>query len=264
MQIRYKPTERVELKRGSAQYNMPRFGGKKGHPDYMVRNLIDKRDPRELIIYNYYRPTPGVFTSTISFSGGGASHTFHMPSSINIKFGAKWGEENIPPTIEERGGVGGVAREEAKIASEKAKGGVRAAAGGRSHKAEMAKSGKAFNPYKEYIFEEMQFRQFQFTFTISPANAGEENDIINGIKALAKAMHPAAVAGTKYLKAPDTFDISVNPGDYLVTPKKCALIDLDATYNGDGPWATFKSGNPILYKVSFTFQEVDMLTEGDI
>lgn len=267
MQIRYKPIENVELKRGSAQYNMPTFGGQRKHPDYMIRKLIDKKDPGEKKIFKLYRPTPGVFTDTITFEGTTSAAVFHMPSSIAMKFGAKWGEENIPPTFEERGGAGSVVKEEGRDVGRKVKGGVSGAVGGRSHKAEMAKSGKAYNPYKEYIFEEMQFRQFQFQFTISPTNAQIEKDTLEYIRTLTADMHPSLEDGgvSKYLNAPGTFKIILSNGSYLVEPKDCALSNFEVTYNGDGPWATFKhSGNPILYKLSFTFQEVNMLTKEDL
>ena len=136
-----------------------------------------------------------------------------------------------------------------------------------------AVTGLAVNPREEQLFQGVQTRTFDFTFSLAPRNQEEAVVISNMIREFRKYSHPSTRRGKFFLTLPAEFDIRY----YKITPNgvalenvflnrigRCALTNINVDYTPNGINATFEDGSPVRTSVTMTFSEYRPLTREDI
>lgn len=128
-------------------------------------------------------------------------------------------------------------------------------------------TGTSLNPFKECIFESVDFRSFSFTYTFMPESEAESLEVQNIIKLLKFHMHPEMSEGKLFFVYPSEFQLAYyhrgkeNSSFFKFAP--CILSDLDVTY-GDRVLSTFENGHSTEIIVKMTFHETEILTKESI
>ena len=128
-------------------------------------------------------------------------------------------------------------------------------------------SGTALNPFKEVVFESVDFRTFNFKYKFFPKNAAESDAVQNIITLFKIHMHPELSAGRLFFIAPSEFQITYYfnsaPNRYFHKFRPCALESMDVSYGGD-QFTAFKNGNPTEINMTLVFRELEILTRASI
>lgn len=140
-----------------------------------------------------------------------------------------------------------------------------------------AVTGQAINPFREVLFESMNFRQFQFTYKFMASSKKEAEDVEEIIKIFKYYMHPGLSANKFFLEYPGEFHIRyhwVRPnqllqegkdasGKFIHNFKPCFLEDVEVLYGGDQV-SFFPDGKPTEINLKLTFRENEILTQESI
>lgn len=130
----------------------------------------------------------------------------------------------------------------------------------------------ALNPFKEVLFESVDFRSFSFKYKFMPKNKKEADQVFKIIEKFKFHMHPELSANKLFFIYPSEFQISYHFGTetndktnngYFHKFKPCVLESMDVTYGGD-QFSSFRDGNPTEINVSLTFRETEILTKTQI
>ena len=128
-------------------------------------------------------------------------------------------------------------------------------------------SGTALNPFKEVVFESVDFRTFNFKYKFFPKNAGESQAVQNIITLFKIHMHPELSAGRLFFIAPSEFQITYYfnsaPNRYFHKFRPCALESMDVSYGAD-QFTAFRNGNPTEIHMTLAFRELEILTRASI
>ena len=130
--------------------------------------------------------------------------------------------------------------------------------------------GQAMNPYMEVIFNSMDMRSFTYSFTFSPKNAQERDDVQDIIKLFRFHMAPELKgAQHRFLTLPSTFDIHymyqhsknyASENNFYSKIATCVLTGVDVDYTPNGV-KSFQDGSPTQINMSLSFSETEMLTK---
>lgn len=127
-----------------------------------------------------------------------------------------------------------------------------------------ASSATALNPFKEVVFESVDFRSFAFKYKFFPKNKRESEDVFNIIALFKEHMHPELSTGKMFFIYPSEFQITYyygsNENTYFHRFRPCALESMDVTYGGE-QFSSFKDGAPTEINVSLTFRELEIITK---
>lgn len=130
----------------------------------------------------------------------------------------------------------------------------------------------ALNPFKEVLFEAIDFRAFTFKYKFMPKNKKEADDVYKIIEIFKFHMHPELSANKLFFIYPSEFQISYHfynkvnnkdGGGYFHKFKPCVLETMDVTYGGD-QFSTFVDGKPTEINMALTFRETEILTKAQI
>lgn len=123
------------------------------------------------------------------------------------------------------------------------------------------------NPFKEVLFEAIDFRSFNFKYRFLPKNKEEAiavNEIITRFKF---HMHPEISTNKLFFIYPSEFEISYffknKENIYFHKIKPCVLESMDVSYGGD-QFSSFVDGKPTEVNMSLTFRETEILTKQQI
>lgn len=130
-----------------------------------------------------------------------------------------------------------------------------------------ASTGTALNPFKEVIFEAVDFRTFAFKYRFFPRSRSESDDVKRIIDLFKFHMHPELSTGKLFFIYPSEFQITYYFGSsengYFHKFRPCVLQNMEVTYGGE-QFSTFDDGHPTEVNVSLTFQETEILTRNMI
>lgn len=130
----------------------------------------------------------------------------------------------------------------------------------------------ALNPFKEVLFEAIDFRAFSFKYKFMPKTEKEAKDVFDIIERFKFHMHPELSANKLFFVYPSEFQITYyynntennkDRGGYFHKFKRCALETMDVTYGGE-QFSTFKDGKPTEINMTLTFRETEILTKQQI
>lgn len=120
------------------------------------------------------------------------------------------------------------------------------------------------NPFKEVIFESINYRHFAFKYTFLPRNETEVNNVQNIINLFKFHMHPELSAGGLFYVYPSEFEMVYYykgaENTYVNKISTCVLTDMKVQYGGDY-FSTFESGAPAEISISLKFKELELLTK---
>jgi hypothetical protein len=127
-----------------------------------------------------------------------------------------------------------------------------------------AASGTSLNPFKETVFESVDFRSFAFKYKFYPKNKIESDAVYNIINTFKFHMHPEMSDGKFFFIYPSEFDITYYFGSeengYFHKFATCALESMDVSYGGE-QFSSFRDGSPTEINMSLTFRELEILTK---
>jgi len=133
-------------------------------------------------------------------------------------------------------------------------------------------TGLAINPRQQQIFQGVNTRGFDFTFSFAPKNQKEAVEVSKIIRAFRKKAHPSLNNKT-FLNVPDEFEIRyykvfnngvVAENLFLNKIGRCALTAVNVDYTPNGINATFPDGSPVRTSLTMQFTELRPLTREDI
>lgn len=130
----------------------------------------------------------------------------------------------------------------------------------------------ALNPFKEVLFESIDFRSFVFKYKFMPRSRQEAEAVYNIIEKFKFHMHPELSANKLFYIYPSEFQITYHfingtnnkdSGGYFHKFKPCALESMDVNYGGE-QFSSFVDGRPTEINLSLTFRETEILTKQQI
>ena len=128
-------------------------------------------------------------------------------------------------------------------------------------------SGTALNPFRETVFESVDFRTFAFKYKFYPKNKTESEAVYNIINTFKFHMHPEMSDGKLFFIYPSEFNITYYFGNeknpYFHKFTTCVLESMDVTYGGE-QFSSFRNGSPTEINMSLTFRELEVLTKSMI
>jgi len=125
----------------------------------------------------------------------------------------------------------------------------------------------SLNPFKEVIFEAVDFRAFNFKYRFFPKSRQEANNVEKIIKLFKFHMHPDLSTNKLFFIYPSEFEIAYffesNENTYFHKIKPCVLESMDVSYGGE-QFSSFKDGKPTEVNMTLTFRETEILTKKQI
>lgn len=130
----------------------------------------------------------------------------------------------------------------------------------------------ALNPFKEVLFEAIDFRAFNFKYKFMPKSRQEAESVYNIIEKFKFHMHPELSANKLFFIYPSEFQITYhfanNPNNkdgngYFHKFKPCVLENMEISYGGD-QFSSFIDGKPTEINLTLTFRETEILTKQQI
>ena len=129
------------------------------------------------------------------------------------------------------------------------------------------------NPYKEQTFQGVDFRSFDFTFTLrarSQSDVDVIQQIIRTFRANSKPTFEKGTGGAVFAY-PMEFRIefltiedgSYETNEYLPEIKYCVCTGVNTNFSGSG-WRSFEGGAPVDVSLQLTFQETEIITGEDV
>jgi hypothetical protein len=132
--------------------------------------------------------------------------------------------------------------------------------------------GFAINPQLQMIYRGLDFRQFQLSFTFTPASKQEADDTNKIIASFKYHFSPdlvkiANATNGMFFIPPSIFNVQFmfGPKENLYLPRygDCVLKDIDVNYAPNG-FAAHNDGSPIQTQLTLTFQEIEIVTKEKI
>ena len=125
----------------------------------------------------------------------------------------------------------------------------------------------SLNPFKEVIFEAVDFRAFNFKYRFFPKSRQEADNVEKIIKLFKFHMHPDLSSNKLFFIYPSEFEIAYffesNENTYFHKIKPCVLESMDVTYGGE-QFSSFRDGKPTEINMTLTFRETEILTKKQI
>lgn len=127
-----------------------------------------------------------------------------------------------------------------------------------------ASSKTSLNPFKEVVFESVDFRAFSFKYKFLPKNAQESQAVYDIIRLFKFHMHPEMSAGKLFFIYPSEFQITYHfmngENSYFHKMAPCALESMEVSYGGE-QFTSFDDGSPTEINMTLTFRELEILTK---
>ena len=133
----------------------------------------------------------------------------------------------------------------------------------------MNKLGYAFNPQEQQIFESIDFRKYEMTFTFTPISEKEANTVKEIIKTFRKHAAPTVVNKLSgfFFNPPSVFDVSFfyngQPNYNLNAIRRSVIEDIQVDYAPNG-WAAFRNGAPVQTTMTISFLETELVDRASI
>jgi len=145
--------------------------------------------------------------------------------------------------------------------------------GGKAEDIVGAAAGIKINPFREALFESIDYRTFNFKYRFFPKSKKETENIKNIVDTFKIHMHPDLSDNNLFFIYPSEFEIVyyyVDPktgrnkeNPYLYRIGNCALTDMAVEYGGD-TFSTFDNGAPTQVNLTLTFRELEQLTKREM
>ncbi len=133
--------------------------------------------------------------------------------------------------------------------------------------------GQAFNPQLQVLFQQVNFRSFQFDFLFTPYSKEETETVKKIIKSFKFAAAPKIKKGSfgfaesLFVDVPYPFEIEFlykgKANEYVHKIGRSVLENISVDYGPNG-WATFNDGSPVQIRMSLQFTETVIVDKNRI
>ena len=122
----------------------------------------------------------------------------------------------------------------------------------------------ATNPFREVLFEAINYRSFNFSYTFLPKSIKEVYNIKQIIDLFKFHMHPELSKDGLFYVYPSQFDIQYyfqgKENNFLHKISTCVLTNMQVDY-GNEYFSSFRGGEPTEIRMKLTFQETELMTK---
>ena len=186
--------------------------------------------------------------------------SLYMPDSLSFQYVADYNEETtIMNAASSLPGILG-----------KVPGFVQSVMDNPAAKLALNKMGYAFNPQSQVLFQGIDFRTFEMSFTFSPKSSREAEQVQKIIKLFRSYAAPTIVTGAAgfFYTPPGVFNLSfrkdgrVNPNINKLTD--CVLQNVTVNYAPNGFWSSYKDGQPTQTTMDLSFKETVLVDRAKI
>ncbi len=129
------------------------------------------------------------------------------------------------------------------------------------------------NPFKEQTFQGVEFRSFDFSFTLRARSQSDViviQDIIRSFRTHSKPTFEAGTNGAVFAYPKEfriefltIFENSYETNSNLPEIKYCVCTSVNTNFTGTG-WRSFEGGAPVDISLQLTFQETEIITGEDV
>ena len=185
--------------------------------------------------------------------------SLYMPDTVSFQYVSDFGEVSIADAASALPGIlGKVPGFLQSVLSDNAAG-----------KLALNKLGYAFNPQSQVLFQGIDFRTFEMSFTFSPKSAREAQQVQKIIKLFRTYAAPTIVTGAAgfFYTPPGVFNLSfrkdgkINPNINKLTD--CVLLSVNVNYAPNG-WSSYKDGQPVQTTMDLSFKETVLVDRAKI
>jgi hypothetical protein len=131
-----------------------------------------------------------------------------------------------------------------------------------------ASSGKVTNPYKTFLFRGVNFRTFNFKFSLVPFSESDCNLIDKIVSKFREHSYPDFGGDKMFFTYPDECQITYmwesNTNKWLNNFKRAVCSGINVNFAPLGQWAALRNGFPYMIELQTTWTEVEIITKGDI
>ena len=174
--------------------------------------------------------------------------SLYMPDTMSFQYVSIFGEVSIMEAASALPGIG------------KIPGIIQSVMDNPAAKLALNKMGYAFNPQSQVLFQGIDFRTFEMSFTFSPKSAREAQQVQKIIKLFRSYAAPTIVTGAAgfFYTPPGVFNLSfrkdgaINPNINKLTD--CVLTNVNVNYAPNG-WSSYKDGQPVQTTMDLSFKE---------
>ena len=127
-------------------------------------------------------------------------------------------------------------------------------------------TGQVLNPNMELLFEGVNLRTFNFSFSFTPRDRSESSQVRNIIRLLKtrmaakKTANNAGAGSGIFISSPDVFDLRFmsggRPHPFLYAMKTMALKSMRVNYADGTPYMTYEDATPVKMRMDLQFQEL--------
>lgn len=133
----------------------------------------------------------------------------------------------------------------------------------------IAPTGIAANPFQFMMYQRPAYKEYQFSWILTPSSENESsklNTIINKLKYAALPSQNSFAGGIgsqgALLSYPSTVQISFNPDKYLFKLKPCAITSVIVDYTAAGVPSFFKNTHaPTFVSLTLNLKEIQLQTK---
>jgi hypothetical protein len=133
------------------------------------------------------------------------------------------------------------------------------------------KAGMTLNPYLTQLFRNVDLRNFQFTFRLTPFSERDCDTILEIIKIFRRWSLPSGPAGgasSIYMNYPGEVEIQYQwqggENVYLHRFKRSVITELTIDYTGAGMWTMLRNGFPTETVITMTLGEIEIVVREDV
>lgn len=193
--------------------------------------------------------------------------TLHVQDSPSAKYGIKYADGDIGTLLSVISREGSLSSQSPETVGALLAAGINTFGKEGMRTAMNKATGQTLNPFKEVLFESVNYRQFRFDYTFMPKSKQESDAVQNIIKTFKVHMHPELSANSFFYINPSEFSIAYyfrnKENNYINKIATCVLTDMDVVYGG-AQFSTFDDGAPVEINVTLHFQELAPLTRESI
>lgn len=204
-----------------------------------------------------------------------------IPEDIEVSYSAEWSGKNLTPIeygvreIVEGGGSEPSYAKAGYIFGSSTIGGIAALVGGSSlvntFTGALGGAGIIINPYKQVMYDSPRFREFLFSWTLSPKSEKEMEEIQEIIWVLKRSMHPKAIGEDKIKESyfwgyPDyvevkfiTDGVGKKDNPWLFNIARSAIVGVDIDYDNK----YHRDGTPTGIKLTLSLMETIVYMQKD-
>lgn len=128
----------------------------------------------------------------------------------------------------------------------------------------LSSQGLALNPQQQLMFDGIDFRSFQMSFTFTPFSKDEATAVKNIVKMFKTHAAPRIVSGSAGMLfvPPSTFNLKFLFGnkenENIGKVGECVIESIDVNYAPNG-WSAHTDGSPVQTTLSISFKEIELL-----